>query len=87
MSAQDDFNSLLRQAAGHARPFEHRDPPTQVRVGDIGVGRGGSAGLPPQRTDNDAVNAAIRQGATIVRQASVRNGVNLTDVPADIWGR
>jgi hypothetical protein len=85
VTAHDDFNSLVRRASERAQPFERR-PPTRLRVGDLGVGRGGTAGPPPRRPGTAPINDAIRAAARIVRHAQLRNGVDLADLAhADLW--
>jgi hypothetical protein len=72
------MNDLIRQAAGRRVDVAPPEAGPSPKVGDLGGGRGGTAG-PRRRTvaDHAEVNARIRRAARIVREASLPGGVNL----------
>jgi hypothetical protein len=76
------FNDLIRQAAGRGRAAEP-ELELEPKVGRIGTGVRGSGGtgagqpLRAAPTNHAAVNARIRRGASIVRSATVREGLRV----------
>lgn len=53
-----------------------RSSSSEQQIGDIGIGKGGSARARPKAaTTNDDVNARIRRGARVARTLTVPDGV------------
>ena len=73
----DAFGDALRRATG--RPVALDETQDEPRVGDIGVGRGGSAAGRPRRAaaTNALINERIRKGARIMRSVQLRDGLSI----------
>jgi hypothetical protein len=66
MTAHASFNDAIRRAAGRGTVSRlERDAP--VKVGSIGVGRGGACNPPRPPSASDRLNREIRAAAGIVR--------------------
>jgi hypothetical protein len=70
------MNDLLREAAG--RHVDVAQPYVAPKIGDIGIGRGGSTAprSKPARS-NEVVNARLRAGFRVVRSAALRDGLSI----------
>jgi hypothetical protein len=78
----DAMNRLIRSALGREPAPEFEREPS---VGDLGLGRGGSAGPPPRTASSNAdLNGRLRAAATITRAASVAGGVSLDSVDVEL---
>jgi hypothetical protein len=75
----ETMNDLLRRAAGRDVDVAQLDEPQVApKVGDIGIGRGGTAAVrvKPAST-NEVVNARLRAGFRVVRSAALRDGLSI----------
>jgi hypothetical protein len=60
----DDFNRMVRRAAGRAQPFDRRTP---IAHGDLGGGRGGTCGPPPRPDPHTEINRKLRAALALKR--------------------
>jgi hypothetical protein len=83
-----DFNSWFRRSAGRDVPAAARELERERPVADLGVGRGGAAGVQPRPTSNADLNNRIRAGITLARHAAIAGGIRLDDTDVDrLYGR
>jgi hypothetical protein len=81
----ETMNDLIRAAARRPVDVAQPEPHVAPKVGDVGIGRGGSAAprSKPVRS-NEVVNARLRAGFRVVRSAALRDGLSVDlDNP---WG-
>jgi hypothetical protein len=71
MTAHAAFNDTIRRAAGRGTvPRLERDAP--VKVGNIGVGKGGSSGPPRPPSESERINAELR-GAMLATRGRIHD--------------
>jgi hypothetical protein len=80
MTTHPAFNDAIRRAAGYAPRLE---PDAPVKVGDVGVGRGGASAPMRRVTTSEQISARIRTSARIARGFTVPGGVHLDSVDLD----
>jgi hypothetical protein len=79
------FNDAIRRAAGRGGLVLRRED-APVKVGDVGVGRGGACAPMRRATTSEQVSERIRASAHIARSFTVPGGVNLDSVDLDdLW--
>jgi hypothetical protein len=77
MSEHASFNDLVRRAAGHRVDVAAPEPDVPLKLGSIGIGRGGAAAVRARATSNEDVNRRLRAGFRLVRSAQLRDGVSV----------
>jgi hypothetical protein len=86
MTTHAAFNDAIRRAAGRGGYPLRRAPDAPVKVGDVGVGRGGGSAPAPRVTTSGQISERIRASARIARGFTVPGGVSLDSVDLDdLW--
>jgi hypothetical protein len=83
MTEHAAFNDAIRRAAGRTPRLE---PDAPVKVGDVGVGRGGGSAPARRVTTSEQISDRIRASGRIARSFTVPGGVNIDSVNLDdLW--
>jgi hypothetical protein len=81
VTQQASFNDAIRRAAGGYAP--RSEPDASVKVGEVGVGRGGGSAPARPVTTSEQISERIRASARIARGFTVPGGVHLDSVDLD----